>query len=88
MSDVEIHYGKNDINYIYIDDPSLLAFSVSSEYNGGVWILDLDEGEKMLNELAEVNEALKTSENSELSEKIESAIQLLENAGPFTQAST
>lgn len=88
MSDAEIHYGENEIDYIYLNDPILLAFNVSSEYNGGVWVLDLDEGEKILSELAEVNEALKANENGKLSERVEYAIQLLENSGPFTYAST
>lgn len=88
MSNVEIHYDENDISYFYIDDPTLLAFRVSSEYNGGVWVLDLDEGEKVLNDLREVNEILKKSGNTELSEKLQNSIDILEYSGPFTQAST
>lgn len=89
MSDVEVHYGADHaIEYLSINNPSLLSFNVSSQFNGGVWILDLNEGEKILNELKDVNDVLKETGNHELSQKIESIILLLENSGPFTQAST
>lgn len=88
MSNVEIHYTEDNISYFYIDDPTLLAFRVSSEYNGGVWILDLDEGETILNDLREVNETLKASGNAGLSEKLQNSMDTLANSGPLTQAST
>ena len=89
MSDVEIHYGVDHaIEYLSINNPSLLSFNVSSQFNGGVWILDLNAGEKILNELTDVNVVLKETGNHELFQKIESLILLLENSGPYTQAST
>lgn len=89
VGEAEIHQDEeNNINSIYINNPILLAFSVSSEHNGGVWIVDLDEGEKMIKNLEEVSYELKASENKELYEKIMESIQILKNSGPFTKTST
>lgn len=43
MSNVEIHYYDGGMGYISINDPTLLAFQVSSMDKGGVWMLDLDD---------------------------------------------
>lgn len=88
MGDIEINYSKDAVDYIYVEDLAVLTFSVSSEYKGGVWVLDLDEGQKAIDELTEVVEILKASGNSELTSRIEAVIETISNSGPFTQAST
>lgn len=88
MSNVEIHYYDGDIGYISINDPTLLAFQVSSMYKGGVWMLDLDEGQTIMNELTDVSETLREQGDSELAGKIENLIEIMSRSGPFTNAST
>lgn len=88
MSDVEVHYNENNMEYLYIHDPTLLAFQVSSAHYGGVWVLDLDKGTQILTDLTETDKTLKEIGNTALSEKIENMIDTMENSGPFTQAST
>ncbi len=85
MSSVELKYYEGELSEIYIDEPTLLAFAVSSFYNGGVYILDLTEGEELINELSVIAEEL---ENPELAEKINAIIEYLQQIGPITGAST
>lgn len=73
---------------VYVEEPAILAFSVSSEYQGGVWILDLNEGNSVLASLEEVRTALSQNGNTDLAEKIDAVIQQFETAGPFTNVST
>lgn len=88
MGDIEINYSKDAVDYIYVEDPAVLTFNVSSEYKGGVWVMDLDEGQKAIDELTEIVEILKASGNSELTSRIETVIETISNSGPFTQAIT
>lgn len=89
MSDVEIHYGESgNPEWVYIDDPVLLAFCVSSEMDGGVYILDLTEGEKVITELTEIAIVLEDAGLDEYAQRIYSVLEIISNSGPFTQAST
>ena len=85
MSSVELSYYEGELSEIYIDEPTLLAFAVSSFYNGGVYILDLTEGEELINELSAIAEE---TENPELAERINAIIEHLRQIGPITGAST
>ena len=85
MSSVELSYYEGKLSEIYIDEPTLLAFAVSSFYNGGVYILDLTEGEELINELSAIAEE---TENPELAERINAIIEHLRQIGPITGAST
>ncbi len=85
MSSVELNYYDGKLTEIYIDEPTLLAFAVSSFYNGGVYILDLIEGEELINELSAIAGEI---ENPELAERIIAIIEYLQQIGPITGAST
>ena len=85
MSSVELTYYEGELSEIYIDEPTLLAFAVSSFYNGGVYILDLAEGEELINELSAIAAEI---EDPELAERINAIIEYLQQIGPITGAST
>lgn len=87
MADVEINYYGKELEYIYIDDPALLAFCVSSE-RGGVWLIDLEKGNQIIDELTEVSEALKEAGLTDYGSRIDAIIEKIASCGPFTQAST
>lgn len=88
VSDAEIRYGEDGIESLYLDEPTLLAFQVSSEYSGGIWRLDWDRGEQLLSELTEIKQALHASGDGKLLERIETVIGILESSGPMSRAST
>ncbi len=88
MSDVEVQVGERGIEGVFVEEPVLLAFSVSSEHQGGVWILDLKEGEEVIESLKEIQERLAEEGSIDLAAELASAIEKVEMSGPFTQAST
>lgn len=85
MSSVELTYYEGKLSEIYIDEPTLLAFAVSSFYNGGVYILDLTEGEELINELFAITAEI---DNLELVDRLNAIIEKLQQIGPITGAST
>lgn len=89
MSDVDIHYGEDgSIDWIYLDDPVVLAFKVSSEWDGGVYLLKQSVGNSAIDTLAEVSTELRDSGNNDLATRIDAVISIIGNAGPITGAST
>lgn len=88
LGPVELTYYKGDLTNIYIDDPALLYFAVSSQFDGGVYILDLTEGETLISELIVISEELMESGSTALAERINRIIEQLQNCGPITGAST
>ena len=88
LGEVALNYSENGLSYISINDPILLSFSVSSEYNNGVWILNLDEGEKILTDLNSIASELSETGDTDLQQKVESIIDILSYSGPYTKAST
>ena len=88
MSDVEGQVGERGIEGVFVEEPVLLAFSVSSEHQRGVWILDLKEGEEVIESLKEIQERLAEEGSIDLAAELASAIEKVEMSGPFTQAST
>lgn len=88
IGDVEIKYSNEEILYIYLDEPTLLSFVVSSKHGNGVWLLDKDDGEKILQNLTTVKEKLKSQGSEELAINIEQIISEFRSNGPITNAST
>ena len=88
MSDVELSYYNGELSSILIDDPVLLAFQVSSEHNGGVWLMNLDEGQSTIAELTETVNELQEKGESELAERIRQIVDTLMRCGPYTHEST
>lgn len=86
--DVDIHYSGDNLDYIYVEDPCVLAFNASSERGGGVWLLDLEDGNTAIDELTTVAEALKEAGQTEYAEKINAVIEIIAKGGPLTSAST
>lgn len=88
MGDVQIRYGESGVESVFVEEPALLAFSVSSEHQGGVWLLDLEEGEALLSSLEEIQASLSQQGNTGLAGELGEVIRQLETAGPITGAST
>lgn len=89
MSDVTICYSEDgSIAYITVLDPVLLAFNVSSERGGGVYLIDLPDGNEAIDELSAMAEELKATGMTEYAERINRIIEIITSGGPFTQAST
>lgn len=89
MSNVSIHYDEDGtLGWISVLDPVLLAFNVSSESGGGVYVINLPDGEKAIDELSSVAEALKAAGKTEYAERIDAVIAIITSGGPYTQAST
>lgn len=88
MSNTEIHYSDEEIDYISLDEPILLSFQLSSQRNGGIWLLDKNEGEQMIKDLTEIKDELKKQGNNDQLTKIENIIEYLTSTGPITDAST
>ena len=88
FADVDVQAGEYGLETISIHDPILLAFSVSSAHQGGVWVLDLDEGEEIISVLEEAQAVLFHNGNTSEAEKISTVIEQLETTGPITGAST
>jgi len=85
FSDGEIGYYQDEIAYIYLNDPTLIAFNVSDVYDGGVCTIS---GAEMA-AIIEMLEAVKSmTEDDAVIEKINEVIAELENHPALTSAST
>ena len=84
--DVDLYYYKGELSDVFIKDPVLLAFDVSSYYDEGFYLMKLTEGDKIIDELTEVAAALEAAGKSDLAEKVNKAIEIL--GLPWEQAST
>ena len=87
MANVSIHYNEDGtLGWITVLDPALLAFNVSSTLGGGVYIINLPDGNKAIDELSSVSEALKAAGMTDYAERIDAVIAII--GSPITQAST
>ena len=84
--DVDLYYYNGELSDVFIQNPTLLAFDVSSFYDNGFYFMKLAEGDKGIDDLTEVAAALEAAGRSDLAEKVNDAI---ESIGlPWEQAST
>lgn len=88
MSNVQVHYVNGEIDYLSLDEPTLLSFVISSQYNHALWLLDKNEGEKIINNLTELKNELEKQGDDEQAIKIKNIIEYFKNIGPITGAST
>lgn len=86
MSDVEVSFGDSgEIQYIIVDDPTLLYFQVSDRYPGGAYIMNVEEADAIKSAITAVIEA---TDNAEISDKLKEALEILDYSGPIEGAST
>lgn len=88
MADVTLGYYEGEVVEIGITDPALLSFQVSENFDYGVYIFSLTEGDAMLESLAEIMQELKSSGQNELAARIQLILDEFSNAGPIVSAST
>lgn len=88
MGPLEITYYDGEVYSVYIDDPTLLYFNVSSEWGDGVYIFRMPEGDAIIDDLTAVAEELKAAGHSDLGAKVDAIIDSFTNAGPIEGAST
>ena len=88
MGPLEIRYYGGEVESVYIDDPTLLYFNVSSEWGDGVYIFRMPEGDAIIDDLTAVAEELKEAGHNDLGAKVDAIIDSFTNAGPIEGAST
>ena len=87
MANISIHYNEDGtLGWITVLDPALLAFNVSSTLGGGVYVISLPDGNKAIDELSSILEALKAAGMTDYAERIDAVIAII--GSPITQAST
>ena len=88
MGPAELTYYDGELMSVYVDDPALLYFTVSSFWGGGVYLVDMPDGDTIIDELSAVAEQLKATGQTELAAKIDAIIEIFVQSGPITGAST
>ena len=88
MGPAELTYYDGELVSVYVDDPALLYFAVSSFWGGGVYLVDMPDGDTIIDELSAVAEQLKATGQTELAAKIDAIIAVFVQSGPITGAST
>lgn len=88
MADVKPGYYEGELVEIAITDPALLSFQVSENFDYGVYIFSLTEGDAMLESLAAVMQELQSTGQNELAARIRLILDEFSNAGPIISAST
>lgn len=88
MADVTLGYYEGEVVEIGITDPALLSFQVSENFDYGVYIFSLTEGDAMLESLATVMQKLQSTGQNELAARIRLILDEFSNAGPIISAST
>jgi len=86
FSDVTISYYEDKVSYILIKNPTLLAFQVSDQYEGGVCLIDGVELERMIQSLINAKDAL--SETDAASAYIDIVLEILQSKGIYDYCPT
>ena len=85
---IDCEYFDGELVQVYMNNPALLFFCVSSNFDNGVYLLKLTDGDKIIETLSSVRDALIESGKAELAEKIQEVIDTMNTAGPIISAST
>lgn len=86
LADVELNYDDDgELTYISLTDPTLLAFSVSERWEGGVCLIS---GSEMTEIMTLLHEMLQTYRSDALQDDLIKVIEMLENHPAMTGAST
>lgn len=88
MADAKLGYYEDELVEIDIADPALLSFQVSENFDYGVYLFKLTEGDAMIESLAEVIQELQSTGQYELAAKIQLILDEFSAAGPIVSAST
>lgn len=86
FSDVTIAYYKDEISYILIENPTLLAFKVSDQYEGGVCLIDGVELEQMIQSLIDAKNALDETDAANI--YIDIVLEILQSKGIYDYCPT
>lgn len=86
MGDCELTYYNGEITAIYVNDPVLLAFKVSDQYEGGVCTMSGAEMAELMEMLEDLRQIY--ADNEELQAAVVQIIELLEMHPAVTGAST
>lgn len=83
--DITVGFGEDgEIEYAFLSDPVLLAFKVSEDWPGGVYIYSGEEMSGML----ETMRSIAAEADAETRERILNILEQLQNGGPIEGAST
>lgn len=86
LADVAVDFGEDGlIQAVTVENTALLAFSVSSLYEGGVYLYS---GTEMQEVIAQLESAADAAEDEAAKELIEGVIEALANGGPIVGEST
>ena len=88
ISDVEVQRGQYGAEYVCIDQPVLLSYAVSSAHQGGVWVLEREEGQQLRERLTRAQALLTDQNSAQAAEEIGAALAQFDAADLFTQSST
>ena len=88
VSDIELRMGQFGVEDVYIDQPTLLSYAVSSAYADGAWVLDGAEAEQLRTHLTRAQELLTEQCSPQAAEEIAAALAQLDAADLYTQSST
>lgn len=78
ISNVEINYYNGEISYISIDNTAILAFDVSDIYEGGVYIIQGKDFDKIKENISFAKSAIERKDLAASQNRLEEAYDLME----------
>ncbi|MBQ6165175.1 MAG: hypothetical protein IJK23_11935 [Clostridia bacterium] len=89
MGDTEISYKSDgEISWICLHEPSLMSFSISSEWNNGIYLLEGNDGDHLKELIEEACNELRKCGKDSAAKKLHTALSIIDEAGPYTNTST
>lgn len=87
-SDVQLAIVDGELAGVTLYEPTLLAFQLGSQFNGGLYLLYLDEGDRAIEILSEVIYELEEAGDTETALKLHELLEIMVFSGPITGEST